>query len=122
MGYSNKGRAIKYAPTREAHRIRCDGKCAYCGVKPRKARDGHLDHLIPRSLGGSNAPDNIVYACKKCNEAKGDRSVFDWLRLRPLVLARVLEIAARPLDREAGRLAAISNGWEPAQRQYQRAA
>jgi len=30
-----------------------------------------LDHVIPEFMGGTNAPDNIVLACRMCNRSKG---------------------------------------------------
>ena len=47
--------------------------CGYCGVT--ESDDGALlttDHFQPRTQGGSNEPDNLVYACHACNEFKGD--------------------------------------------------
>lgn len=51
-----------------------DGKCVYCG---NAAVD--KDHVFPRSKGGPDIWDNLVAACKACNDAKGDRTPFDWL-------------------------------------------
>jgi 5-methylcytosine-specific restriction endonuclease McrA len=33
-----------------------------------------LDHVIPRSKGGSHSWNNIVTACEKCNSRKRDRT------------------------------------------------
>ncbi|WP_223760478.1 HNH endonuclease [Myxococcus sp. RHSTA-1-4] len=42
--------------------------CGYCGRKlNRAAREGHVDHLIPVSLGGRNHIGNRVLACAACN-------------------------------------------------------
>jgi 5-methylcytosine-specific restriction endonuclease McrA len=41
----------------------------YCG--------GHattIDHVLPRSRGGSNSWRNTVAACGGCNQRKGDRT------------------------------------------------
>lgn len=42
--------------------------CHYCGVKRRRTRD----HIVPRALGGKEAPWNFVRACQPCNAAKAD--------------------------------------------------
>jgi len=43
--------------------------CQYCGGK---APDVALqvDHVVPSALGGSDAPSNLVAACKDCNAGK----------------------------------------------------
>jgi 5-methylcytosine-specific restriction endonuclease McrA len=43
--------------------------CQYTG---QYAPDGNVDHYAPRSKGGSNAWDNLVWADKKINALKGD--------------------------------------------------
>lgn len=45
--------------------------CQYCG----NTRDLTLDHVVPRSKGGSSTWNNLVTACKKCNTTKGDNSL-----------------------------------------------
>ncbi len=46
--------------------------CQYCGAQ---TRDLTLDHVVPRVSGGETIWTNVVAACKKCNGAKGGRSV-----------------------------------------------
>lgn len=48
-----------------------EGKCHYCGAGLAE-HSYTIDHVIPLSRGGTNAPDNIVLTCAKCNERKGD--------------------------------------------------
>lgn len=43
------------------------GLCAYC----RTASGTTKDHVVPVSLGGSDAIGNIVPACGPCNSSKG---------------------------------------------------
>ena len=56
--------------TRRAIFARDRWTCQYCGT-------GHhaltVDHVIPRSKGGSSSWDNIVTCCAPCNRRKGDR-------------------------------------------------
>ena len=47
-------------------------QCQYC-TKHFKSEELTLDHVIPKSRGGSNSWENLVTACKKCNQKKGSR-------------------------------------------------
>lgn len=61
------------AETRRQLREHFDFACGYCGVRENDV--GALlttDHFQPRTQGGSDAADNLVYACHACNEFKGD--------------------------------------------------
>lgn len=51
-------------------------QCQYCGVvfKPKELT---LDHIIPKSRGGKNTWTNLVAACKKCNQKKGDKTISE---------------------------------------------
>jgi len=48
-------------------------KCQYCG-KRQPTSELSLDHVIPRSMGGKTAWENIVCACASCNVKKGGRT------------------------------------------------
>ena len=56
------------ALTRRAVFARDGWVCQYCG---RTAEN--VDHVIPRSLGGSHTWDNVVAACRRCNSRKENR-------------------------------------------------
>ncbi len=47
--------------------------CQYCGMRY-PTSELSLDHVIPKSMGGKSAWDNIVCACTKCNVRKGGRT------------------------------------------------
>ncbi|MFO7524189.1 MAG: HNH endonuclease [Ignavibacteriaceae bacterium] len=52
--------------------LRRDGyKCAYCG---RGDLPLTVDHIIPRARGGDDVWENLISACTKCNNKKGDRT------------------------------------------------
>ena len=56
--------------TRRAIFARDSWTCQYCG----SARGSlTIDHVIPRSKGGTSHWDNIVTCCAPCNRRKGDR-------------------------------------------------
>jgi 5-methylcytosine-specific restriction endonuclease McrA len=68
--------------TRKAVFARDGGRCVYCG-----ATATSLDHVIPKSRGGSHAWDNVVSACGRCNHVKADRGIHElgWrLRRQPV--------------------------------------
>ncbi len=68
--------------TRKAVFARDGGRCGYCG-----AAATSLDHVIPRSRGGTHTWDNVVSACGRCNHVKADRGVAElgWrLRHKPV--------------------------------------
>jgi 5-methylcytosine-specific restriction endonuclease McrA len=51
-----------------------DGNCCqYCG-RHFPAHQLSLDHVIPRSRGGSTSWENVVCACLRCNVRKGGRT------------------------------------------------
>jgi len=52
-------------------------ECIYCGGK----NDLTLDHILPRSRGGPDSPDNAVWVCRSCNSSKGDKRLYEWYGL-----------------------------------------
>lgn len=42
-------------------------KCSYCGKENAPLE---IEHIIPKSRGGTNRVDNLCLACRECNEAK----------------------------------------------------
>jgi 5-methylcytosine-specific restriction endonuclease McrA len=59
--------------SRENIYIRDKYQCQYCG-KTMPAYDLTYDHVIPRSMGGQTAWENIVTCCLPCNKKKGGRT------------------------------------------------
>ncbi len=51
------------------------GRAAYAAWKA--ARRATLDHVVPRSLGGSDAEENFVAACQWCNWYRGATALAD---------------------------------------------
>lgn len=71
-------------------------RCAYCGTSPPPKLHG--DHLIPRSKGGLESGDNLVWACRACNSSKNDRDVLEWHAAKSefpsvVVMRRYLKLA-----------------------------
>jgi len=55
--------------------------CAYCGKKDVPLE---IEHLMPKSRGGSNRVSNLTLACRPCNEQKGRQTAeeFGYPQLR----------------------------------------
>lgn len=56
------------------------GRCALCGASV-KDTPIDIDHIIPRSKGGSNDITNLQALCDKCNRAKRNRDSTDFRNL-----------------------------------------
>jgi 5-methylcytosine-specific restriction endonuclease McrA len=57
-------------------RARDQYTCQYCGV--RFPQDLEIDHVVPRSRGGSTTPDNLVASCHECNQKKGNLTAAEF--------------------------------------------
>ncbi len=75
-------RLVRYVAIPRSRKLPCsrravlarDGEaCQYCGAQPGRA---HLtiDHVLPRSQGGTTAWENVVAACAACNHRKANRT------------------------------------------------
>jgi len=64
--------AARWIWHRDGHR------CVYCGVALTPGHGAHLDHLEPRSHGGSDLVINLVLACDSCNSARQDMTLEQW--------------------------------------------
>ena len=53
--------------------VRDEGKCQYC-CKPVNSQDFTLDHVLPRTNGGTTVWNNVVTCCYACNQKKGDKT------------------------------------------------
>jgi 5-methylcytosine-specific restriction endonuclease McrA len=77
--------ASRAQPTGSQIKLRDGRTCGYCG------RHGDtIDHIIPQSKGGPNTWENLITACRPCNNRKADRTPVEagmkllWLP-RPVV-------------------------------------
>ena len=64
--------------TRRSIFIRDDYECQYCGST--KIKELTIDHVCPRSAGGTHSFDNCTTACLTCNQQKGSLSLKEWGR------------------------------------------
>ena len=51
-------------------------RCVYCGDTNGPFE---IDHVFPRSRGGSDSPTNLVCSCKYCNQSKCDKTPEEWI-------------------------------------------
>ena len=58
----------RVALNRRAVFARDGHRCQYCGNAAE-----NIDHVVPRSRGGTHTWDNVVAACRPCNTRKEDR-------------------------------------------------
>jgi 5-methylcytosine-specific restriction endonuclease McrA len=73
LRYIRVPRARRLACTRRAVIARDLETCQYCGAQPGRA-NLTLDHIVPRTQGGTTSWENVVAACSACNHRKGGRT------------------------------------------------
>src|SRR3569833_1790044 len=56
--------------------LRDRNTCQYCGVVL-PSSELTLDHVVPRSRGGSSTWENLVACCHACNRRKGNRMLHE---------------------------------------------
>lgn len=59
--------------------------CVLCG----SSGPLHLDHIQPKSRGGTNAYGNLQWLCATCNQAKGALTPEEFIAHIKKILARV---------------------------------
>lgn len=57
-------------------------KCCWCGCdttdERKKSNSSTIEHMLPKSLGGSDDWDNLAMACNKCNNKRGNVPVEEF--------------------------------------------
>ncbi len=82
-----------------------DRTCQYCSVRNIPLE---VEHIIPKSKGGSNRVSNLTLSCRKCNEKKGNKPIEEFLKRKPELLKKILAAAKKPL-RDAAAVNVIEN-------------
>ncbi len=80
--------------TREYLLEKWDRTCAYCGKKDVPLE---IEHIVPKSRGGSNRISNLTLCCRSCNQKKSNLSVEEFLKDSPERLRRIKAGAKAPL-------------------------
>lgn len=73
-------------------------ECSYCGKKDVPLQ---VEHIVPKSKGGSNRISNLTLACECCNQKKGNKPVEEFLKKKPKVLEKIKKGAKQPLKDSA---------------------
>ena len=81
-------------------------KCIYCGSANTPLE---IEHLTPRSKGGSNRVSNLGIACHPCNQKKGNKDVIEFLKGQQDLANKILAQAKKPL---ADAAAVNATRWE----------
>ena len=69
-------------------------KCAYCRAENTPLE---IEHINPKSKGGSNRVSNLTLACHSCNQAKGNQDIAQFLSGKTDILKGILGQAKKPL-------------------------
>ncbi|BAY87226.1 HNH endonuclease [Calothrix parasitica NIES-267] len=69
-------------------------ECTYCGKKDVPLQ---IEHIYPKSKGGSNRVSNLCLACEKCNQKKSNKPVEEFLKRKPDLLKKIQSKAKKPL-------------------------
>ena len=63
-------------------------RCQTCGTEVGLKRNPSIysgpstpavDHILPRTRGGQNNPENLRLLCESCNASKGSKADSEWL-------------------------------------------
>jgi hypothetical protein len=49
-------------------------ECIYCGAKSKLT----TEHILPKSCGGPDTPDNVIRVCTSCNSKKSSKRLYEW--------------------------------------------
>ena len=71
---------------REFLLFKFDRTCIYLGAKDTRLE---IEHLLPKSKGGSNGISNLGIACRNCHKKKGNRDLREFLAQKPDLLQRL---------------------------------
>lgn len=84
LGYFIRRPRVAVRLSRKAIFARDGYRCQYCGTHGVQLT---VDHVMPRARGGENSWENLVTACKRCNNRKGGRTAGEaglHLRRKPV--------------------------------------
>ena len=65
-------------------------KCCYCGVSEGQGRKFEVEHIIPKSRGGTNSINNLAWSCHECNQDKGKLTAIEYGHPEVQIKANIL--------------------------------
>ncbi len=71
-----------------------DRTCVYCSAQQVPLE---IEHIVPRSKGGSNKISNLTLACHFCNQKKGSQALEVFLEKKPDLIHKIQSQAKKPL-------------------------
>jgi 5-methylcytosine-specific restriction protein A len=74
---TERAKAREFRKTRWWQQKTGSGLCHYCGMKT-AYRNLTMDHLVPLARGGRSTKNNLVPACKDCNNKKKCMLPLEW--------------------------------------------
>ncbi len=74
-GFTKAHQERKSLGRKVRHAVLADGKCYACG----SSEELQVDHNIPIARGGSSNIENLVPLCRKCNIAKGTKTLQEFM-------------------------------------------
>ena len=54
------------------------GLCGLRGRNLSEVKEVHIDHIVPKSIGGGDTEDNLQAVCAQCNLRKGSTPPLAW--------------------------------------------
>ena len=53
-------------------------RCCYCGTPEGNGTRFEVEHIVPKSRGGSSRISNLAWSCHECNAEKGNRTAAEY--------------------------------------------
>lgn len=69
-------------------------KCAYCNAEDVRLE---IDHIVAKSLGGTNRVSNLTICCRDCNSKKSNTPIQEFFKNKPELCSKILHRAKAPL-------------------------
>lgn len=64
--------------------LKRDGfRCKYCGRNESDNIKLEVDHIIPKSSGGTDEMENLITSCQECNNGKSNIDIFNTIKITP---------------------------------------